>query len=49
MSVLTKIFIVLHVVMSLVLAAGLVVFVNRQEHFKADNAALKLDKGDPDR
>ena len=40
MSVLTKIFVVLHVIVSLMLAAGLIVFVNRQENYKeAANAA----------
>ncbi len=41
MSVLTKVFIVLHVVMSLLLAAGLIVFVNRAENY---NVTLKADK-----
>lgn len=34
MSALTKIFVVLHVIVSLLLAAGLIVFVNRQENYK---------------
>ncbi len=34
MSALTKIFVVLHVVVSLMLAAALIVFVNRQENYK---------------
>lgn len=34
MSALTKIFVVLHVIVSLMLAAGLIVFVNRQENYK---------------
>jgi hypothetical protein len=41
LSVLTKVFIVLHVVMSLLLAAGLIVFVNRAENY---NVTLKADK-----
>lgn len=36
MSVLTKIFVVLHVVVSLMLASGIVVYVNRTENFTAD-------------
>lgn len=43
MSTLTKIFVVLHVVVSLLLASALVVFVNRQENFKATAAAAKQD------
>jgi hypothetical protein len=42
-SALTKIFVVLHVVVSLLLAASLIVFVNRQENFKIANAALSKD------
>ncbi len=42
MSGLTKIFIVLHVVLSLMLAAGLIVFVNRTENFKSTLAAEKM-------
>jgi hypothetical protein len=41
LSVLTKVFIVLHVVISLMLAAGLIVFVNRAENY---NVAMKADK-----
>ena len=39
MSALTKIFVVLHVVLSMLLAAGLVVFVNRVDDFRALNVA----------
>ncbi len=39
MSPLTKIFVVLHVVLSLLLTAGLIVFVNRTENFAANLAA----------
>jgi hypothetical protein len=41
LSVLTKVFIVFHVVLSLMLAAGLIVFVNRTENFKTTLAADK--------
>ncbi|HZK81017.1 MAG TPA: hypothetical protein VFC46_08125 [Humisphaera sp.] len=41
MSALTKIFIVLLVVLSLLLSAGLIVFVNRQENYKAFSEADK--------
>ncbi len=41
MSALTKTFIVVHVVLSLLLAAGLIVFVNRTENFKATIATQK--------
>lgn len=41
MSALTKIFIVLLVVLSLLLSAGLIVFVNRQENYKAASEADK--------
>jgi len=41
LSVLTKIFVVLLVVLSLILSAGLIVFVNRQEDFKASAASLQ--------
>ncbi len=40
MSPLTKIAILFHVVMSLVLAAGLIVFVNRTDNFKTTNLSL---------
>jgi hypothetical protein len=40
-SALTKIFVVLHVVVSLLLAAALVVFVNRQENFRVAADAAK--------
>lgn len=43
MSALTKVFIVLLVVMSLLLSAGLIVFVNHQEPFKAENEGLQKD------
>lgn len=43
MSALTKIFVVLHVVVSLLLAAALIVFVNRQENFRIANIAAKND------
>jgi len=39
-SPLTKLFVVLHVVLSLVLTAGLIVFVNRTESYSATNKAL---------
>ncbi len=39
MSVLTKVAIVFHVIVSLLLAAGLIVFVNRTENFKVSLAA----------
>jgi hypothetical protein len=39
LSPLTKIFVVLHVVLSLLLTAGLIVFVNRTENFSAKMAA----------
>jgi cell division protein FtsB len=39
LSALTKTFIVLHVVVSLLLAAGLIVFVNKTQNFKTDMAA----------
>ena len=46
MSALTKVFILLHVVMSMLLAAGLIVFVNRVDDFqvasKAQQSALRL-------
>lgn len=44
MSTLTKIFVVLLVVLSLILSAGLIVFVNRQENFKiaAEDAKKQL-------
>ena len=41
MSPLTKVFVVLHVVLSLLLTAGVVVFVNRAENFSANAAGLK--------
>ncbi len=41
MSALTKVFIVLHVVISLMLAAGLIVFVNRTENFRETLTAEK--------
>lgn len=40
MSPLTKLFVVLHVVLSLVLTAGLIVFVNRTEAYNVTNKAL---------
>lgn len=44
MSVLTKVFVILHVVLSLVMASGLIVFVNRIDNFAqnatADKAAI---------
>lgn len=45
MSALTKVFVVLHVVLSMLLTAGLIVFVNRSEDFRAKDTALqnKLD------
>lgn len=46
MSALTKTFVLLHVVMSMLLAAGLIVFVNRVDDFqktsKSDKASLQL-------
>lgn len=48
MSALTKTFVILHVVMSMLLAAGLIVFVNRVDDFqktsKTTNAQLALEK-----
>lgn len=48
MSALTKIFVVLNVLLSIVLAAGVVVWVNRSENFvksaTANNAKLKADE-----
>ena len=48
MSALTKIFVVLNVLLSIVLAAGVVVWVNRSENFvkaaTANNARLKADE-----
>lgn len=41
MSALTKVFILLHVVMSMLLAAGLIVFVNRVDDFQQVNKAQK--------
>jgi len=41
LSAVTKVFIVFHVVLSLVLAAGLIVFVNRTEDFKTTIANLQ--------
>ncbi len=41
MSPLTKIFVALHVILSVMLTAGLVVFVNRMENFQQTNASLK--------
>lgn len=43
MSTLTKVFVVLLVVLSLVMSAGLVVFINRQQPFKADNERLSKE------
>ncbi len=43
MSPLTKIAIVFHVVLSLMLAAGLIVFVNRTENFKITDASQKAE------
>ncbi len=45
MSALTKVFVVLHVVLSMLLTAGLIVFVNRSEDFRTKDTALqnKLD------
>jgi len=40
-STLTKLFIGLHVVLSMLLAAGIVVFVNKTEAFRTDNDSLK--------
>jgi hypothetical protein len=40
-SPLTKVFVVLHVVLSLLLTAGLIVFVNRTDNFNTTNKALK--------
>jgi hypothetical protein len=42
---LTKVFIVFHVVLSLLLAAGLIVFVNRTEDFKATKSTLEQQLG----
>lgn len=39
MSALTKVFVVLHVILSLLLAAGLIVFVNRVDDFRTTNVA----------
>lgn len=46
MSVITKIFIILHVIVSVVFASALVVFVNKQENFKiaADDAKAALSR-----
>jgi hypothetical protein len=41
LTLLTKVFIVLHVVVSLLLAAGLIVFVNRTENFKTTSVQQK--------
>lgn len=41
MSVLTKIFVVLHVVVSLMLASGIIVYVNRTENFAANEKKAK--------
>lgn len=41
MSALTKIFVVLSVILSLLLSAGVIVFVNRQENFRLLNEDLK--------
>jgi hypothetical protein len=43
LSTLTKVAIVFHVIVSLLLAAGLIVFVNRTENFKNDLAAAKSE------
>lgn len=48
MSALTKIFVVLHVVVSLMLAAGLIVFVNREPPFKNDALLAKQRAADAD-
>ena len=49
MSALTKTFVLLHVVMSMLLAAGLIVFVNRVDNFQqtstAQKAQLRLAEG----
>ena len=45
MTALTKVFIVFHVVLSLLLAAGLIVFVNRTDNFKVTNATLDFQSG----
>ena len=45
MSPLTKLFVVLHVVLSLMLTAGLIVFVNRTENFNQALAASKAALG----
>ena len=46
MSALTKIFVVLLVVLSLLLSAGMIVFVNRQENYKLANATLAKQAAD---
>jgi len=43
LTALTKTFIVLHVVLSLLLAAGVIVFVNQTENFKLSNATLSAN------
>jgi len=41
LSALTKVFIVLHVVLTMLLTAGLIVFVNRTENWKQASAGLE--------
>ncbi len=41
MSALTKTFVILHVVMSMLLSAGIIVFVNRVEEFNTQNKSLQ--------
>ncbi|HZN67136.1 MAG TPA: hypothetical protein VFB66_17740 [Tepidisphaeraceae bacterium] len=44
MSALTKTFVILHVVMSMLLSAGIIVFVNRVENFSTNNKTLDTQR-----